>query len=143
MLLSLQEVVPEFRALQGSQETDLNPDLLSVAQLTINTLIKDLSWLQALTTKQRFCWGIVGSLCAKIPISSDQFEWVLSYSYLITQLGFIYNAYCTGMRLAENERMLTEHLPVGIQNGPSEDIRRLGICLQLYSSQTLTRCLSL
>ena len=105
-------------------DKDLNPSLCTVLYIIINLLCKNLSWLQALSPKQRFSWGIVASFCAKIPISSDQFEWIHSYWYVIKQLGLIYKAYCERQQLTEQQRVLSEHFPGEIANGPSEVIRR-------------------
>lgn len=90
----------------------------------VTTLRKDLTWLQALTTRQRFCWGIVANCCSKIPISDDQFEWVDSYSYVISQLGQIFFTYCSSKQLPEDERVLSTKPPQDVLHSPCEDIKR-------------------
>ena len=93
--------------------------------MTVTTLCKDLSWLKALTPKQQFCWGIIASCCGKIPVTKEQFDWVYSYKYLITHLGYIYNSYCAGKMLSEEKSLLSaEGFSNEIAYSPSEDIRR-------------------
>lgn len=117
------EVVPEIKALQG--EKTISSPMYSVLHVTVTTLCKDLSWLQALTTKQRFCWGIIASCCGKIPVAKEQFDWVHQYKFLITHLGYIYNSYCAGKKLPEEKCLLsTESFPQEIAHSPSEDIRK-------------------
>ena len=118
----LREVVPEVKDLQ--RDTISSP-FYGVLHVTVTTLCKDLSWLKALTPKQRFCWGIIASCCGKIPVTKEQFDWVQSYRFVITHLGYIYNSYCAGKKLPEEKRLL---LAEGFSNEityiPSEDIRR-------------------
>ena len=122
-LYPLQEVVPEIKALQGSKAVADN-NLHPVLHFAVNTLRKDLTWLQALTTRQRFCWGIVANCCSKIPISSDQFDWADSYSYVISQLGQIFYSYCSSKQLPEDERVLSNKPPEDVHLSPGEDIKR-------------------
>ena len=121
--LPLQEVVPEIKALQGSKAV-VDNNLLVVLNIVVDTLCQDLSWLQALTTRQRFCWGIVACCCSKIPISSDHFEWTHTFSYIISQLGHIFHAYCSSKDLPEDERVLSSKPLQDILHSPSEDIKR-------------------
>ena len=116
-------MVPEIKVLQG--EKNISSPYYGVLDVTVTTLCRDLSWLQTLTTKQRFCWGIIASYCRKIPIAKEQFDWVHSYKYLITHLGYIYSSYCAGKKLSEEKCLLSaEGFPNEIVHSPSEDIRR-------------------
>ena len=73
----------------------------------VTTLAQDLSWLQVLTTKQSFYWGIIASCCEKIPITEKKLEWVHLYESLITCLGHIYNSYCKCKRFSVDECLPT------------------------------------
>ena len=68
--------------------------MYSVLELTVTTLCKDPSWLQSLSMKQQFCWGIVTSCCGKIPITKEHFMWAYLYNSAITCLAGIYNSCC-------------------------------------------------
>lgn len=117
--------MPEFKTLQKG-DSPANQSLQKVLHLTVDTLALkgDLSWLQDLNTKQRFCWGIVATCCSKVPISIKDFEWIHTYSHLTSKLGLIYRAYCEGKQLPMEARLLSDQLPLDIERSPSEDIRR-------------------
>ena len=93
---------------------------------TVRLLRKDLSWLTSLSAKQRFCWGILSTCCAKITLSQDNFEWVHHYSGIIVdlQLGLVFSTYCTGKKLPSEQCIIVSQLPPEIQAHPSEDMRR-------------------
>ena len=117
------EVVPEIKDLQG--EKSISSPMYGVLHVTVTTLCRDLSWLQILTTKQRFCWGIIASCCERIPVAKEQFVWVNLYKFVITHLGYIYNSYCAGKKLPEEKCLLSaEGFPQEIAYSPSEDVRR-------------------
>ena len=117
------EIIPESKALQGTQ-TITNNSLHSALQLTVPHLRGDLSWLQDLSTKQRFCWGLVAACCAKIPVAQDHFDWVHSYSYVIGQLGYLFTTYCTARKLGDEEKILSKAFPREIARSRSDDIRK-------------------
>ena len=116
------EVVPEREVLQKEKLT-ASP-LCNVLHEIVITLYKDLSWLQSLTTKQNFYWGIIASCCEKIPIAKQQFEWVQLYEYVISCVGMIYNMYCKCEQLEEGKCLLSaDGFPQEITLLPS-DIRK-------------------
>ena len=96
------EVVPKVKALQG-QKSISSDKLYLVLQQMVTMLSQDLSWMQALTAKQTFCWSIVASCCVKIPVTVDQFH---LYGCIMACLGCIYNSYCNGKNLPEDKCML-------------------------------------
>lgn len=105
-----------------------------VLQDMVTMLSQDLSWLQSLTAKQSFCWGIVASCCEKIPVTKRQIGWVHSYNLVITHLGHIYNFYCKGKNLLENESLLSaNNLPDEIAHSPSDGIRRYDLLYAMYT----------
>ena len=115
------EVVPEFKILQG-EETLPNTAVKNVLVKSITELVRNLNWLTALTPKQEFCWGIVATVCSKIPVKADSLGWVQDYDYVMSQLCHIYKAYCNGQGLrGEEERRLKDELPANIRH--YDDIR--------------------
>ena len=116
------EVTSEIKNLT---EATIPSPLYNVLHVAVATLCRDLSWLQTLTTKQRFCWAIIASFCKKIPVYKDQLDWVNLYNYLVTHLGYIYKSYCAGKKLPEEKCLLpAEGFPQEIVHSPSEDIRK-------------------
>ena len=101
-----------------------NSSLRSVLHMTVNFLALDLSWLTAVTMKQRFCWGFVATCCSKVPISVDSLDWIHTYYYLISQLGTIYSAYCKAQMVSESYQLLTRGIPGIISSSPDEDVHR-------------------
>ena len=118
-----QEVIPEFKVLQGI-DTPAGASFQAVLQGAVNTLIKDLSWAKSLSTKQKFCWGLVVACCSKINISRDTLDWVHSYSKVLRRVGYVFSVYCSGRKLTENKCVIIENFPEEIATHPSEDIRR-------------------
>jgi len=122
------EVVPEIKNLEGDKTIS---SIYGVLDVTVTTLCRDLSWLQILTMKQQFCWGIIASCCETIPVAKEQLQWIHSYEFLITTLGNIYNSYCAGKKLpADKCLVLLEGFPDEIAYSPSEDIRKYN-CRQI------------
>ena len=118
------EVVPEFKALQGQKSMSSGP-LDSVLHETITALCSDLTWMQALTTKQQLRWGIVASCCGKILITKEHLDWVHLYEFAIECLGSIYNSYCKRKKLQEDRCLLSaDGLPKEIAHSPSESIKK-------------------
>ena len=76
------------------EESVSSSPMYFVLHLIVTTLCEDPSWLQALSMKQQFCWGIITSCCGKIPISKEHFMWAYLYNSAITCLAGIYNFYC-------------------------------------------------
>lgn len=117
------EVIPEFKILQDINSAT-GSIFLVILQEAVNTLCKNLSWMKELTTKQRFCWGLVASCCSKINISHENLDWVHSYDKVLKTVGYIYNVYCSGRRLAENQCIIIEQLPKEVAKHPNEDVIR-------------------
>ena len=89
------------------------------------TLCMDLQWLQSLTTRQIFYWGIIASCCEKIPIAKEQFACVQLYGSAISCVGKIYNLYCQWKELPEDKCLLSgDGFPQEITLIPSYNIRK-------------------
>ena len=118
------EMIPDFKVLQ--QENFIQNSLLySVLHDTVTTLCKDFNGLQALTIKQDFYWGIIGSCCEKIPITREEFDWVHLYASVVTCLGKIYNSYCKKKNLQENECLLSaDGFPQEIAHSHSKHVKK-------------------
>lgn len=118
------EVVPEFKALQGQKSMSSGP-LDSVLNETVTALSSDLTWMQALTTKQQLHWGIVASCCGKILITKDHLDWVHLYESATECLGSIYNSYCKRKNLQGDKCLLSaDELPKEIAQSPSESVKK-------------------
>ena len=119
------EVIPEFKILQAvSTGTGVGSNFQSVLEGAINTIIKDLTWLMELTTKQRFCWSLVTACCWKMNIGRENLDWVHSYDKVLKKVGYIYTVYCNERKLTESQCIIIEQLPEEIANHPNEDIKK-------------------
>ena len=118
--LLLQEIIPELKALQGS-DTLANGNLKAMVSGAVRTLSTDMSWREGISPRQNFCWGIVANCCSKIPSTLDSFEWLDLYSYLIDQLAHVYHAYCNVMQLGQAQRVLSQH---PVPRHPSPDVKK-------------------
>lgn len=98
------EMVPERKVLQ--EENFTTSPLYTVLWEIVTMLGRDISWLQSLTTKQNFCWGIIASCYEKIPITNEQFEWVQLYESVITCVGGIYYSCYNYKQLQEKKCLL-------------------------------------
>ena len=124
LIVVQREVIPDFKALQV-QEFVSGSLLYSALSEVVNTLCKSPTCLQAPTTRQNFCWGIIASCCEKIHIVSEDFEWVDLYKSAITCLGKIYVSYCKQKNLPEDKRLLpAEGYSQEITHNPSEHIKK-------------------
>lgn len=90
--------------------------------MAVSFLANDLKWLKSVTMKQHFCWGFVATCCSKVPISTDNLDWIHTYFYLVCQLGRIYSAYCKVNRVTESHQLLKEGIPDTIASSKHEDI---------------------
>ena len=117
------ELIPEFRTLQTLETgTRVNiKNFKAVLLHSVNILLKNLF---SLSSKQAFCWGIVASCCSRIHTSSENLEWFRNYSYVISVLGKIFNAYCTERKRTDCQCVIIESLPPDICAHPSDLAKR-------------------
>ena len=117
------EVVPDLRTHMGQE---LDPNFKNLMREIIRFLKGDLSWLTSLSTKQRFCWGILATSCSKMVVNKDNLEWVHLYGSFITslELGLVFRSYCTSKKLSPEERVIINELPHDVQAPRSEDLQR-------------------
>ena len=97
---------------------------------SVRSLRSNLGWLTSLSTKQRFCWGILTTCCSKINISMENFDWALHYSAIFPndlKLGVVFSTYCTGRKLPQEQRVIAAQLPDEIRTHPFEDLRKYAL----------------
>ena len=99
------EVIPGVKALQ--ENFIFSCPLYSVIRVIVTTLSQDHSWLQSLSLKQEFHWGIIASCCEKIPITGKHFEWVHLFKSVVMRLCHVYSSYCHGKGLPEDKCLLS------------------------------------
>ena len=117
------EMVPESKGLQEEKFT--TSPLYTVLREIVTMLGRDISWLQSLTTKQNFCWGIIASCYEKIAITKEQFEWVQLYESVITCVGEIYHLCYHYEQLQEEKCLLSaDGFPQEIAPIPSANIKK-------------------
>ena len=109
-------MVPEIRTLQNCDASV--QDVLATASIRLR---KDLSWIQAMNTQQKFCWRIVATCCSNTP-SDITADWVHSNRNIISLLGQIYASYCHRKNLPQSERVLAKTLPKDITQINSDDV---------------------
>ncbi len=116
-----QEVIPDFKVLQ-----DLESNTGKTSQ-TFKKVIKHsvdhlkLCSSQDLTAKQTFCWGLVASSSSHVHVTDDNFEWLHNYSYVISELGKLFNTYCDGKW---THRLIIDDLPGDIVTSRCNDVIR-------------------
>ena len=98
MLLVIQQEVmylPEVTFGQAADST-ANENLNQTLQLIKVYLCENDSWYQDLTSKQRFCWGLIVSCCSKLRerVAPCNFDWLSPYASIIRELGMLFTAYC-------------------------------------------------
>ena len=112
------EVVSDFQTPQ--EESFSSSPVYSVLKLMVTTLCKDFTQLQAPSTKQQFCWGIITSCCGKIPITKEHFMWAYLYNSAIKCLAGIHNSYCK----LEEKTIAAEGYSQVITHSSSDNIRK-------------------
>ena len=121
-----QEVIPEFKVLQDldSNKGKTGQLFKAIIKYSIDYLCKSLSWLQGLTTKQTFCWGLVASSSSRVHVTAENFDWLRNYSYVISELGKLFNNYCTRKKLSDNQSVIVNSLPDDIAKSCCDDVTR-------------------
>lgn len=122
------EVVPEMRSIH------MDTNFRTLLNESVRSLKSNLNWLTSLSTKQRFCWGILTTCCSKINISMENFDWSHHYSSIFPndlKLGVVFSTYCTGRKLPNDQRIIATHLPDEIRTHPSEDLRKYALFTKL------------
>ncbi len=131
-----QEVIPEFKVLQ---DLDSNTGTTSrmfkaIIKYSIDYLCKSLSWVQGrLKAKQTFCWGLIASSSSRVHVTAENFDWLHSYSYVISELGKLFNTYCTGKKLSENQSVIINSLPDDVGLSRCDDVKRYMYCIIISS----------
>ena len=116
------EVVPDLRNIQTKKSNNFRNLMREIVRILKN----DLTWLSTLSTKQNFCWGVLGTCVSKIAVNKDSFDWVHHYSDIISgfELGVVYSSFCTDKKLSQDQRIIIDGLPEVVKTHHSEDLRR-------------------
>ena len=72
---------------------------------------------------EKFSWGVLSTLCTRIPIQTKSLDWIFSYHIFIERLCSSFKKYCSTRELSDQECLLTDTLPQEIQNCPFDDVR--------------------
>ena len=105
------DIFPGFKVLDNVLDSHSSQNHKAVLEFSITYLCENLSLVQVPTAKQAFCWGLVSSCCSRVRVVPEHFEWLHNYSYVISELSKIFNAYCTGKKLSKEERIIVNGLP--------------------------------
>ena len=119
-------MIPDSKALQRIGLTGLDgADFRSLLQQSTE-LLRTSSWSPSLSARQSFCWGLVASCCSHIHITKENLYRLKNYSYVISELSKIFNAYCTRKKLAskQTECLIVQDLPEDISGHSSNDVKR-------------------
>lgn len=115
-----QELIPESLAYQGTMSAPLK----FLLQNCVITICKNLSSLCELSSRLEFCWGVVGSCCAKMPVT-ESLEWAKSYYHIIDQLGRIYSVFCQAQAHEETKSVLNDDtMPLDVSQSTSEGVQK-------------------
>lgn len=114
-----QELIPESLAYQGTMSAPLKLLLKNC----VETICKNIDSLCDLSSRLEFCWGVVGSCCAKMPVS-DSLEWAKSYYHIIDQLGRIYSGFSRAQALEDTKSVLNdETMPLDVTQSSCEGVK--------------------
>ena len=89
ILLHSQDIIPHLQT--SAKERQL---LLKHLHTVINVLSKKVCPKGSLTRKQRFCWGVLTTLCEQIQPNENCFDWAEVFTAIIEKMGEIYGQYC-------------------------------------------------
>jgi len=116
----LQELIPESLAYQGTMSEPLKTLLRSC----VHTICKNLDSLTNLPSRLEFCWGVVGSCCAKMPVTSS-LEWAKNYYHVIDELGRIYSVFRKAQELEETKSVLdASTMPLDVSRSNSDGVQK-------------------
>ena len=87
------EVVPEIKIIKG-EESIPSMTLMRVLDNSVTEICQSTTISDELSPKLGFCWGIILTICRKIPVKADNLRWAHDYIHLINRLFFIHRNYC-------------------------------------------------
>lgn len=89
MLVHSQDIIPHLQT--SDEEMQL---VLKHLPAVISVLSKKVCPQDSLTRKQRFCWGVLTTLCEQIQPKEEIFIWTEVSTAIIEKMGEIYTLYC-------------------------------------------------
>ena len=107
---------------EDAHEQSLKP-FKTLLSLSIATLRENTSWFGPLSAQQKFCWGMIATLCNRLNLTAKSFSWNFKPTVIITQLGFVFETYCKSRELSVQSCLLTEMMPQEVRDCPWEDVR--------------------
>ena len=89
----------------------------------------------SLTRKERFCWGIVATLCDQIQPKEGSYEWAESYTAIIEKIGEIYSQFSQRQHIEHGtkESIVAEHFKPDICKCPPEVKKYYSWVQQIYT----------
>jgi hypothetical protein len=101
----------------------MSPPLKLLLKNCVETICNNMDTLCDLSSRLEFCWGVVGSCCAKMPVS-ESLEWAKSYYQIIDQLGRIYSVFCQTQAREDTKSVLSdETMPVDVSQSSCEGVK--------------------
>lgn len=99
------------------------PSLKLLLKNCVETICRNMSSLREMSSRLEFCWGVVGSCCAKMPVS-ESLDWAKSYYHIIDQLGRIYSIFCQMQEQQETKSVLDEDtMPMDVSMSSCEGVK--------------------
>ena len=89
MLVYSQDIIPHLQT--STKDRQL---VLKHLPAVITVLSKKVCPQDSLTRKQRFCWGVLTTLCEQIQPKEGSFAWAEVSTAIIEKMGEIYTLYC-------------------------------------------------
>ena len=72
---------------------------------------------------QKFSWGVVSTLCTRIPVQPESLDWIFRFHIFVNKLCIFFKTYCSAHKLSDQACLLTDTLPQEIQNCPIDDVK--------------------
>ena len=101
----------------------MTQNLKDILIFSVKTLCSNLSWFAPLSPLQKFCFGIVATVCGKIPITAENFKWANQFQYVINKLGKIFRTYCKTRAFCDRQCMLSVYMPEEVDKCQSDDVQ--------------------
>ena len=67
---------------------------------------------------------MVSTICSKLSVTADNFDWVIQYQPIIIQLAVVFNTYCNTRKIYDTKCLLSDYTPDEVQHCPWEDVNK-------------------
>ena len=109
-----QDIIPDLQTSAEERQLVLKP-----LHVVVGFLSKDVCPKGSLTRKQKFCWGVLATLCEQIQPKENCFHWAEVFTAIIEKMGEIYGQYCHSKH-GTKECTLEKQLKPDIRECPPE-----------------------